>query len=353
MFSKHFLQFLLCCQSMALFSLVLCEKTWKNILPDNYNIDIAPTLNEQPVLVNVSMSVLNLKPDAGASESFVVDFFYQLYWYDHRLTAPATEKVTLGSQWKDKLWTPDTYFRNSMSGGIPSVLHPSVYFTITNSTQVFMAARFQLKLSLSQTIDDVRLDWDNFRIGSHVVLPEFEIIDGAIGECVKSFQGLGVYSCLYVIIHFQRNIGNYLIKRYVPSVLIVTMTFIGFWIPTQVTPARVSLIITALLALIAQQIQGEINISYIYALEVWTIICIVFVFATLIEYAVAIAWPHMTPDPNGQQNRIDGNNRIAKRLVAFVAPDQRNNEVDKYARVVFPSCFIIAIFIYSISYYFL
>ncbi|CAG2164590.1 unnamed protein product, partial [Oppiella nova] len=113
MFSKHFLQFLLCCQSMTLFSLVLCEKTWKSIVPEDYNQDIAPSRPGQPVNVNVSMSVLSLKPDAGAAQSMVVDFFYHLHWYDHRLTVPATEKVTLGSEWKDKLWTPDTYFRNN------------------------------------------------------------------------------------------------------------------------------------------------------------------------------------------------------------------------------------------------
>jgi len=68
MFSKHLLQFLLCCQSMTLFSLVLCEKTWKNIVPEDYNQDIAPALHGQPVNVNVSMFVLSLKPDAGAAQ---------------------------------------------------------------------------------------------------------------------------------------------------------------------------------------------------------------------------------------------------------------------------------------------
>ena len=115
-----------------------------------------------------------------------------------------------------------------------------------------------------------------------------------------NFHLLGTLSCLYVTTHLRRNIGKYLIKRYIPSTLIVCMSFIGFWIPTQGMPARVSLIITALLALIAQQIQGELNISYVYALEVYTILCIVFVFATLIEYAIAVSWPN-TQSGNGNR----------------------------------------------------
>jgi len=104
----------------------------------------------------------------------VMDFFYHLHWYDHRLTAPATEIVTLGSEWKDKLWIPDTYFRNSMSGGIPTVLHPSVYFTITNGTQVFMAARFQLKLSCN--MEFTKFPFDNQICFVNITTCEYTVV---------------------------------------------------------------------------------------------------------------------------------------------------------------------------------
>ena len=153
-----------------------------------------------------------------------------------------------------------------------------------------------------------------------------------------------------MIIRLKRNYGKYLIKLFIPSALIVIMTFIGFWIPTQVTPARVSLIITALLALITQQIQGELNISYIYALEVYTIICILFVFATLIEYAIATSWPQKRT--NLQQNSIEDNNKQTKRWVTLIKADERNCSVDVVSRVVFPSAFALSMILYSVSYYF-
>ncbi|CAG2180406.1 unnamed protein product, partial [Oppiella nova] len=69
------------------------------------------------------------------------------------------------------------------------------------------------------------------------------------------------------------------------------MSFVGFWIPVTAYPARVALVITALLALITQQHQSaEVNVSYVIALNVWMIICIAFVFFALIEYAIAIAY---------------------------------------------------------------
>ncbi|XP_054154565.1 glycine receptor subunit alpha-4-like [Oppia nitens] len=351
-----------------------CQKSWQQLLPSNYNKDIAPVNNGQPVDVYVSMVVLSYKPEPGAEQAVRIDFFYQLEWYDHRLRAPDDEKVTLGAQWKDKLWVPDTYFRNSMSGGIPIGLSPTVYFVVTNSTRMFMAARYQLVLAcdmdfrkfpfdrqscpinittLSNTIETVQLYWSGFRIGSHVVLPEFEIEDYEVVECIKRITGLGIFSCLKVIVYIERNIGKYLVKRYIPSTLIVIMTFIGFWLPQSAVPGRVALSITGLLALVAQQIQGEINISYIYALEVWTIICIVFVFLTLIEFALAVGWPQQYSEEqhHQQNNLVFGNNRLTKRLANFVAPDLRNNRVDKVSRFLFPIAFGLTIIVYSLTYY--
>lgn len=48
-------------------------------------------------------------------------------------------------------------------------------------------------------------------------------------------------------------------------------------------PARTALSITALLALITQQMQSSnVNVSYIMALNIWMLICIAFVFLSLI-----------------------------------------------------------------------
>lgn len=88
------------------------------------------------------------------------------------------------------------------------------------------------------------------------------------------------------------NSGHFVVKKYIPSFLIVVMSFVGFWIPTNAYPARVALVITSLLALITQQLQSsaEISASYVVALNLWMIICITFVFLALIEFAFAIAW---------------------------------------------------------------
>lgn len=53
----------------------------------------------------------------------------------------------LHNSWRDRLWVPDTYFRNAIHGSVSNILTPTHYFTVANYTQVFMAVRIQLRLS--------------------------------------------------------------------------------------------------------------------------------------------------------------------------------------------------------------
>ena len=78
-----------------------------------------------------------------------------------------------------------------------------------------------------------------------------------------------------------------------------------------------ALLIKALLTLIAKQIQAVLNVSYVYTHEVWIIICIIFVFATLIEYAIAISWL-FDEKTVAQENAIFMNNIWNKKWVSFI-----------------------------------
>ena len=135
-----------------------------DILPFYYYSDVAPvTSNGKPVKVTVSVTILNIKLSPGSSQTFDADIFYHNYWIDYRLQKPTNEyaiaqRINLSPQeslpqyklsdaWKRRLWVPDTYFRNAVSGGISNILTPTYYFTITNYTEVFLAVRLNLKLS--------------------------------------------------------------------------------------------------------------------------------------------------------------------------------------------------------------
>ena len=148
------------------------------------------------------------------------------------------------------------------------------------------------------------------------------------------------------------------------------MTFLGFWIPTQISPTRTLLPITALLALITQQIQSDLNVSYIYALQVWNIVCVLFVFANLLEYAIALYVMHMahkrraaksaaaaalvdstavTKKINNLANNDEAlhsaspskSSRFWRGIRAHIRTTTRVSSVDKISRIAFPFAYFI------------
>ena len=91
----------------------------------------------------------------------------------------------------------------------------------------------------------------------------------------------GKYGLLSVAFEFKRRINFYLLSWYLPATLIVALSWVGFWIDTKSTPARISLGTITILAmgsfLIGEQ-EGFPSVSYVRAIDIYLITCFVFVF---------------------------------------------------------------------------
>jgi len=129
---------------------------------------------------------------------------------------------------------------------------------------------------------------------------------------------VGAFPCLEIKFILRRNIGFFLIQVYVPSVLIVILSWVSFWINVDASPARVSIGLLTVLTTVSDQCDWPLwvtsghsewpviglltvltmttmsggaratlpRVSYIKAIDVWMIVCLVFVFTSLIEYAL-------------------------------------------------------------------
>ena len=74
-----------------------------------------------------------------------------------------------------------------------------------------------------------------------------------------------------------------------PSILIVILSWVAFWINIDAIPARVSLGLLTVLTMTTQSTgaRGSLpRVSYIKAIDVWMSMCLIFVFASLLEFAV-------------------------------------------------------------------
>lgn len=62
----------------------------------------------------------------------------------------------------------------------------------------------------------------------------------------------GKFTCIEVKFHLERQMGYYLIQMYIPSLLIVILSWVSFWINMDAAPARVALGITTVLTMTTQ-----------------------------------------------------------------------------------------------------
>lgn len=67
-----------------------------------------------------------------------------------------------------------------------------------------------------------------------------------------SFCWTGKFTCIEVKFHLERQMGYYLIQMYIPSLLIVILSWVSFWINMDAAPARVALGITTVLTMTTQ-----------------------------------------------------------------------------------------------------
>lgn len=77
-------------------------------------------------------------------------------------------------------------------------------------------------------------------------------------------------------------------QTYLPSILIVMLSWVSFWINHEATSARVALGITTVLTMttISTGVRSSLpRISYVKAIDIYLVMCFVFVFAALLEYA--------------------------------------------------------------------
>lgn len=96
---------------------------------------------------------------------------------------------------------------------------------------------------------------------------------------------IGNYSRMSLEIQFVRSMGYYLIQIYIPSGLIVIISWVSFWLNRQATPARVSLGVTTVLTmttLMSSTNAALPKISYVKSIDIFLGTCFVMVFASLL-----------------------------------------------------------------------
>lgn len=106
--------------------------------------------------------------------------------------------------------------------------------------------------------------------------------------CYLYLYFLGTYSSLGVTLLFIRRYEFYLIQIYAPSVLVVMLSWLSFWLDVDAIPARISLGILTVLTISSNgnmSVSMAQRVSYIRAIDIWNSVCLILVFCAVMEYA--------------------------------------------------------------------
>ncbi|XP_014826751.1 PREDICTED: glycine receptor subunit alpha-2-like isoform X3 [Poecilia mexicana] len=141
------------------------------------------------------------------------------------------------------------------------------------------------------TMNDLIFEWLDVgavQVADDLTLPQFVLKEEkGLGYCTKNYN-TGKFTCIEVKFYLERQMGYYLIQMYIPSLLTVILSWVSFWINMDAAPARVGLGITTVLTMTTQSSGSRASlpkVSYVKAIDIWMAVCLLFVFAALLEYA--------------------------------------------------------------------
>ncbi|CAL8116345.1 unnamed protein product [Orchesella dallaii] len=268
-----------------------------------------------PVHVSVNLYVRD-KRIVGYDNEYSVQLTFRQQWQDERLRFDKRDSsiryVTFTNS-KNEIWQPDTFFSNEIEGKYHEMMMRNQYIRIHPDGEVLSSYRISLRLSCPMdyrkfpfdtqicslrlaswgfTTRDLVFQWkryDPVQVSSTIGLdmPTFALTQFTTDYC-DSQTNTGIYSCLRVDFTFQRAFHSYLVMVYIPSMMMVITSWVSFWISPKAVTAR-TMIATLTLFILAIQ-TAEVNktfpqTSYTKAVDVWTGVCLTFVFAALLEFA--------------------------------------------------------------------
>ncbi|XP_039732853.1 gamma-aminobutyric acid receptor subunit delta [Pteropus medius] len=285
-------------------------------LMEGYARNFRPGIGGPPVNVALAIEVASIDHISEANMEYTMTVFLHQSWRDSRLSYNHTnETLGLDSRFVDKLWLPDTFIVNAKSAWFHDVtvenklirLQPdgvilySIRITSTVACDMDLAKypmdeqECMLHLeSYGYSSEDIVYYWSENQEHIHgldkLQLAQFTITSYRFTTELMNFKSAGQFPRLSLHFHLRRNRGVYIIQSYMPSILLVAMSWVSFWISQAAVPARVSLGITTVLTMTTLMVSARSSLpraSAIKALDVYFWICYVFVFAALVEYAFA------------------------------------------------------------------
>ncbi|CAJ0933452.1 unnamed protein product, partial [Mesorhabditis belari] len=289
----------------------------KQIEDEKYNKYATPTQYDG-IATNVTMYMYieGISSFSAQTMDYHLDMYFQQEWWDKRLAHNGSSPILV----KDKevfkhMWHPDLYFANARSASFQEITEDNFLVWVYPDGKVWYDCRISLCVICVQNLENYPLDRQRceLRILSYAY-PESQLrlrwaqLDGASAidrnpdirmpdMAIKSIEtgvcngtyATGTWSCMTAVFDVERERMHHIMQTYLPTALIVVISWFNFWLDVDSAPARVSLSITTLLTISTQANAVKLalpEVSYMKAIDVWMGSCMAFVFGVMIEFTI-------------------------------------------------------------------
>nr|DBA15095.1 TPA: hypothetical protein GDO54_004352 [Pyxicephalus adspersus] len=358
----------------------------------------------------MSLDIASIDTISEINMDYTATIFLRQRWTDERLVFEGNKSLSLDGRLVELLWVPDTFIVDSKKSFLHDITVENRLIRIYPNGTVLYALRITTTVACSMdltkypmdkqtwgyNINDVMFYWtrgndsvrglNTLRLAQYTVEDHYTSVSEAVYET-------GRYPKLVFHFDLKRNILYFILETYVPSILLVVLSWVSFWISQSSVPARICIGVTTVLTMTTLMMGARTSLPnancFIKAIDVYLGICFSFIFGALLEYAIAHFCTLHRPDQKKlaqqkdfEEEEMDMNGTIAavssgentqsevvsnrkvksqssrttsstiKRILCIFYCFQVENphQIDNYSRLSFPLSFMIVNVFYWVYY---
>uniref|UniRef100_A0A673K382 Gamma-aminobutyric acid (GABA) A receptor, rho 3a n=1 Tax=Sinocyclocheilus rhinocerous TaxID=307959 RepID=A0A673K382_9TELE len=243
--------------------------------------------------VGIDVQVESIDSISEVNMDFTMTLYLRHYWQDDRLTFPSSNNKsrTFDARLVKKIWVPDVFFVHSKRSFIHDTTMENIMLRVYPDGNILYSVRYQLVLHALEFANDLMLYWKNGNDSlrtDEIALSQFFIEEFHPSFGLAFYSSTGWYNRLYINFILRRHIFFFMLQTYFPTMLMVMLSWVSFWIDRRAVPARVSLGITTVLTMstIITGVSASMpQVSYVKAVDIYLWASFLFVFLSVIEYA--------------------------------------------------------------------
>ncbi|XP_064100969.1 glycine receptor subunit alpha-2-like [Macrobrachium nipponense] len=297
------------------------------LLPPDYDVSEAPFPKDgSPIAVGIGWNIKGILEVNFREMTILASMYLRVRWEEPRLIPNAEayevgQSLPLHSSFLKKVWLPDLYIHEATEIRKFSMMQDLQGAYIQENYTIVFSALLQTRLACpmyfykypfdAQTCtlsvssymlgeNKLQLEWMkigvtadkevNYQVPSY----NFHIVSSVITSkhwCETEKCEFRPSSIARVYLQFERRYAGHVLAVYLPSGITVSLAYMSFYWPPEVVPGRTVLVITSLLTMISMYgnvLERSPETSYMKAVDVWLVLCILHIALALFQYAVIL-----------------------------------------------------------------